>query len=578
MADYDLQYQDTHIDALLATANELKTAGYIYKGVATPSTNPGTPTERVAYLASEPGTYTNFGGIVITSGLYSLTYVSGTWTGTQMQAGSDIEVVQTTGQSASAVMSQKAVTDSLVGKIIDTSNDFVISDDNHCAIVIFKNGHIFTKNFNSSEVNFGTTDNIYEDFSVEDKNGNKIVVFRHGHIKTKYFDSETLTNNIDSKVSIDTYNNDRKESYKLLPKTLLFNYIFDSAISSDFISNSNWSIANGKLVSTSAGISNRLVHNKYITIGQKYTYCKFTIHSDTYFGIGWLSSAYANDGSLFTINASDGSINIHEAWSSAGTLPVVKYTLPYTFVDGRDYIVKIRKDEHTNYLSIIDCLTGAESETIQSVQTATSGLNEFAGGRQMNRMQLVHLSGTSPDIEYVRCCAAYQKPLVVVYGDSITEGDRVYNGQTYVDLMKKAFGEERVMCSAISGSHINDLITRMQFELPLLKPTFVMVSIGTNGGNTQALFNQAKQVIESNDAMPIVNVPPMGASDLDTIRSYVLNLGVTTARFDIATAKNNDVSQGKNTALFADWLHPNSDGHIAMFNRIISDCNILFNY
>ena len=113
MADYDLQYQDTYIDVLLATANELKTAGYIYKGVATPSTNPGTPTERVAYLASEPGTYTNFGGIVITSGLYSLTYASGTWTATQMQTGSDIEVVQTTGDSTTDVMSQKAVTNGL---------------------------------------------------------------------------------------------------------------------------------------------------------------------------------------------------------------------------------------------------------------------------------------------------------------------------------------------------------------------------------------------------------------------------------------------------------------------------------
>ena len=113
MADYDLQYQDTHIDALLATVNELKTAGYIYKGVATPSTNPGTPTERVAYLASEPGTYTNFGGIVIASGLYSLTYASGTWTATQMSAGSDIEVVQTTGDSTTDVMSQKAVTDEI---------------------------------------------------------------------------------------------------------------------------------------------------------------------------------------------------------------------------------------------------------------------------------------------------------------------------------------------------------------------------------------------------------------------------------------------------------------------------------
>lgn len=124
MADYDLQYQDTHIDVLLATANELKTAGFIYKGVATPSTNPGTPTERVAYLASEPGTYTNFGGIVIASGLYSLTYAGGTWTGTQMSAGSDIEVVQTTGQSTSDVMSQKAVTDSLVSSELDIYDAF----------------------------------------------------------------------------------------------------------------------------------------------------------------------------------------------------------------------------------------------------------------------------------------------------------------------------------------------------------------------------------------------------------------------------------------------------------------------
>jgi hypothetical protein len=71
----------------------------------------------VAYLASEPGTYTNFGGIVIASGLYSLTYAGGTWTGTQMSAGSDIEVVQTTGQSTTDVMSQKAVTDAIENEI-----------------------------------------------------------------------------------------------------------------------------------------------------------------------------------------------------------------------------------------------------------------------------------------------------------------------------------------------------------------------------------------------------------------------------------------------------------------------------
>jgi hypothetical protein len=90
----------------------------------------------VAYLASEPGTYTNFGGIVIASGLYSLTYASGTWTGTQMRAGSDIEVVQTTGQSTSAVMSQKAVTDIIDGRsttfsVIGKGNTYAASTESN---------------------------------------------------------------------------------------------------------------------------------------------------------------------------------------------------------------------------------------------------------------------------------------------------------------------------------------------------------------------------------------------------------------------------------------------------------------
>ena len=190
MADYDLQYQDTHIDALLATANELKTAGYIYKGVATPSTNPGTPSERVAYLASDPGTYTNFGGIVIASGLYSLTYASGTWTGTQMSAGSDIEVVQTTGQSASDVMSQKAVTDSLVGNAIayDDSQSGLASDNVQGALDEVAEGSIIWNNtqLQNAESSFGF---LAADGFVNVTSNN----YTHGVIKIKGFELVKIT-------------------------------------------------------------------------------------------------------------------------------------------------------------------------------------------------------------------------------------------------------------------------------------------------------------------------------------------------------------------------------------------------
>lgn len=52
--------------------------GYQFMGVASPDTVPGTPDAKVFYIAYTPGTYTNFGGIVVT-GLCVLKYVLG-WT------------------------------------------------------------------------------------------------------------------------------------------------------------------------------------------------------------------------------------------------------------------------------------------------------------------------------------------------------------------------------------------------------------------------------------------------------------------------------------------------------------------
>ena len=51
--------------SLLAIINSLG-AGYQFIGVATPTTNPGTPDKRVFYIASTAGTYSNFGGLEVT--------------------------------------------------------------------------------------------------------------------------------------------------------------------------------------------------------------------------------------------------------------------------------------------------------------------------------------------------------------------------------------------------------------------------------------------------------------------------------------------------------------------------------
>lgn len=50
-----------------------------FAGIATPTTNPGTPDQNVFYIASEPGVYSNFGGIELTDQLIIFTNKNGNW-------------------------------------------------------------------------------------------------------------------------------------------------------------------------------------------------------------------------------------------------------------------------------------------------------------------------------------------------------------------------------------------------------------------------------------------------------------------------------------------------------------------
>jgi len=55
-------------------------AGYHYSGIATPATNPGAPDSNVFYIASEAGTYTNFGSLAVAEGEVAILKYNGTWT------------------------------------------------------------------------------------------------------------------------------------------------------------------------------------------------------------------------------------------------------------------------------------------------------------------------------------------------------------------------------------------------------------------------------------------------------------------------------------------------------------------
>lgn len=59
--------------------DKIVNAGYVFAGVATPSTDPGTPDAKVFYIANGKGTYTNFGGIEVTEDEVVVLYYDTEW-------------------------------------------------------------------------------------------------------------------------------------------------------------------------------------------------------------------------------------------------------------------------------------------------------------------------------------------------------------------------------------------------------------------------------------------------------------------------------------------------------------------
>lgn len=67
----------SYVDEKTKTINDLIAEGYMFAGIATPTTDPGKPDGNVFYLASESGTYSNFGGAILTTQDVAILYYDG---------------------------------------------------------------------------------------------------------------------------------------------------------------------------------------------------------------------------------------------------------------------------------------------------------------------------------------------------------------------------------------------------------------------------------------------------------------------------------------------------------------------
>lgn len=195
-------------------------AGYLFKGIASTSTNPGSPDEKVFYIAGTIGTYTYFNNLSASENELTIFYFDTAWHKTSAQI----------------------TTEHPVDVENDADADLDIGDEDINILVRFNDGHIKVKQFDSR--NIGTPpvfdsseaysinqvvskdglfyifkanhaagawngqevesidllsmipglvkDAVDTDLDLVDQAENVLVRFSNGHIMTKNFDSSTL--------------------------------------------------------------------------------------------------------------------------------------------------------------------------------------------------------------------------------------------------------------------------------------------------------------------------------------------------------------------------------------------------
>lgn len=127
-------------------------AGYVFAGVATPTTDPGTPDAKVFYIANGKGTYTNFGGLKVTEDDVVVLYWDSSWhkeaTGIASQAKlSELSTKTMSVQypdliDVTNLFVKKSIRDSFV-KISDNFAPTLNNIGKYCAIFMCKVGSKF---------------------------------------------------------------------------------------------------------------------------------------------------------------------------------------------------------------------------------------------------------------------------------------------------------------------------------------------------------------------------------------------------------------------------------------------------
>lgn len=256
-----------------------------------------------------------------------------------------------------------------------------------------------------------------------------------------------------------------------------------------------------------------------------------------------------------------------------------------------EYLVEIRRDYQHSSIKLIDLYTAQETE-VMGINDGSGGVGRgaegvgFHVGRQYDYYCFGVMEGQGLLVKQIVVQADQSAPVLLIYGDSITEPEGYYPTKDFLQSWTQLI-INRMQGNAISsgrgGTTIRELLERIKNELPYLKAKYVMITIGTNGGNTPENLSELVEYIQSQGAIPILNnIPANESGSHIAVNAMITDIrqkyDIKGCKFDVATSKDQLGQEvDRSTMYFEDYdwgeiyHHPNVKGSKLMYLRTLID-------
>ncbi len=289
------------------------------------------------------------------------------------------------------------------------------------------------------------------------------------------------------------------------------------------------------------------------------------------------------------------------------TSPVTSREVEF-LAGGREFDVEVQHIYQNAVVRVVDVQSGREA-SLSATNDGRGGCGKgavgpgFYVGPGWDYYCFGLREGSSMLVERITVESFKDKVKLLIYGDSISQPECYYPTadfpEAYTQLLIAGLGGS-AMSSGRGGCTIATVSNFIRNELPYIKADYVMVTIGTNGGNTDENLTALMQYIRDCGSIPILNNMPCNESGSQNREDFGGNpvisrvrekLGIKGALLDRATSLAGDGKEVDKSMMYWEdytdypapmtgwqiYHHPNPKGGRAMYEQIRKDVPEIFN-